>query len=286
VVVTSYTFKVLTGADGTLNWVQGSGKELFETRLVTRGTKSVVYLSSQAGCVQGCRMCHLTTTRQNSAHNARPETLSEQLSLAGSALRQRHTEGLVDEIHLNFMARGEPLANRTLVNNLGQTIESLERQAQEYAPGARIRTLISTTFPRSLRTGFTHNLGTARPHFYYSLYTADKVKHASWFPSAHDPAVALPWLHELQHHTGTVSRIHLPIIHCFNDTAWDWEALRDLVGFYLPAVEYNIVRYNPPDAQTREAPESVIADAARFLRARVVPRVGYDVFASCGMFVA
>jgi hypothetical protein len=57
----------------------------------------------------------------------------------------------------------------------------------------------------------------------------------------------------------------------------------------------NIVRYNPPDPACHgsEPPEDVIernADIFRsrlpYARVRVIPRVGFDVAASCGMFLA
>ena len=55
----------------------------------------------------------------------------------------------------------------------------------------------------------------------------------------------------------------------------------------------NIVRYNPHDPRRHgvEPPEDVIRRNAQIYRSRlpharvrVIPRVGYDVAASCGMF--
>jgi 23S rRNA (adenine2503-C2)-methyltransferase len=60
-------------------------------------------------------------------------------------------------------------------------------------------------------------------------------------------------------------------------------------------VHVNIVRYNPPDPRRHgvEPPEEVIQRNARiyqsrlpYARVRIIPRVGYDVHASCGMFFA
>jgi hypothetical protein len=57
----------------------------------------------------------------------------------------------------------------------------------------------------------------------------------------------------------------------------------------------NIVRYNPHDPRRHgvEPPEEVIQRNAGIFqsrlpnaRVRVIPRVGYDVQASCGMFMA
>jgi hypothetical protein len=58
-------------------------------------------------------------------------------------------------------------------------------------------------------------------------------------------------------------------------------------------VHINIVRYNPPsERQGTEPPEEIVQRNAAIYRERlpnsrvsVIPRVGYDVAASCGMFL-
>lgn len=57
---------------------------IFETRYVRREDEYfIIYLSSQSGCDQACKMCHLTATGQNKYENA---TLEEYLHQAKKSM--------------------------------------------------------------------------------------------------------------------------------------------------------------------------------------------------------
>ena len=74
----------------------------------------------------------------------------------------------------------------------------------------------------------------------------------------------------------------------------DVHAICDAIESRRLMVHVNIVRYNPydPGRHGTEPPEEVIQRNARIYesrlpnaRVRVIPRVGFDVAASCGMFL-
>ena len=61
---TAFT-KHQSGQDASVNWDRPADVGRLEARYVRRCPDYfVVYLSSQTGCSQGCRMCHLTATGQ------------------------------------------------------------------------------------------------------------------------------------------------------------------------------------------------------------------------------
>ena len=96
--------------DASVNWDRPADVGRLEARYVRRcADYFVVYLSSQTGCAQGCRMCHLTATGQT---RLRDVTFGEMLEQARTVLDHYRREAPpARTVHFNFMARGEPLAN-------------------------------------------------------------------------------------------------------------------------------------------------------------------------------
>ena len=65
--------------DASVNWDRPADVGRIEARYVRRSSDYVVvYLSSQTGCAQGCRMCHLTATGQTRLRDATIEEMLEQ----------------------------------------------------------------------------------------------------------------------------------------------------------------------------------------------------------------
>ena len=88
-------------------------------------------------------------------------------------------------------------------------------------------------------------------------------------------------------------KIHFAFIEGENDSEQDMINMAEAINKIDLKVNLNIVRYNPySDKYGRESDESVIhrnvsilVDLLKPAQYRVVPKVGFDVQASCGMFV-
>ena len=263
-----------------------------EARYVRRNSDYVVvYLSSQTGCNQGCRMCHLTATGQTQLRNV---THEEFLIQADAVLDYYHRETQpAQSVHFNFMARGEALANPVLLDHADDILGDLARRA--VALKLRPRYLLSTIMPRELGDRRLEDIFPVHhPEFYYSLYSLEERFRRRWMPKALPAEEALDRLVSYQRQTYKICKIHYAFIQGENDSEEDVHAVCDALEKRRLMVHINIVRYNPQDAHRHgvEPCEQVIehnADIFRnrlpYARVRVIPRVGFDVQASCGMFL-
>src|SRR3954469_24065815 len=88
--------------DDSVNWDRAVDVGRLETRYVRRCPDYfVVYLSSQTGCVQACRMCHLTASGQTRVRDA---TVAEMLDQADTVLdHYRRATPPARIVHFNFM---------------------------------------------------------------------------------------------------------------------------------------------------------------------------------------
>lgn len=118
--------------DDSINWVTKTDVGYLEARFVRRKSKLIAYVSSQTGCVQACRMCHLTSTGQTAHRNASAKEIVDQ---AKQALRYINTrERYAKSIHINFMARGEPLLNDQLLDNWNEISTELKNYVVSCLP--------------------------------------------------------------------------------------------------------------------------------------------------------
>ena len=112
------TYKTLQSTeDDSVNFVfSGNYPGYFEARYVRRSPKYfATYLSSQSGCNQGCRMCHLTATKQTKRTHADLESYLEQTNAVFDWYDNKcHKAELV---HFNFMARGEVFDNPIFIEH-------------------------------------------------------------------------------------------------------------------------------------------------------------------------
>ncbi|MEM9066144.1 MAG: radical SAM enzyme, Cfr family protein [Planctomycetota bacterium] len=262
----------------------------FESRYVRRSQeKVVVYLSSQSGCAMGCRMCHLTATKQTTLRNA---TVDELLGQASHVLDWYASHcPQAERVHFNFMARGEPLSNPLILGNAESLTRSLEGLGHQL--GLRAEVLISTIMPRGMRDRSLPELfGSARPRIYYSLYSIDPEFRKRWLPRTLDPQLALAKCAEYQREGGTV-RLHWAFIEGENDDAATIERIANAVHEAGLHPDINVVRYNPFGSEHgREPPAKIIEERVKQLsgylpsaQIKIIDRIGFDVQASCGMFV-
>lgn len=276
--------------DVSVNFVSDADVGRIEARYVRRTDDYfVVYLSSQTGCEQACRMCHLTATGQT---KLRDTTLEEMLQQADVVLRHYRGKTPAKQVHYNFMARGEPLVSNVLLERSGELFDGLWQRGREL--GLRSRFLVSTILPTALGDRALEDVfDRYHPELYYSLYSTNETFRRRWLPKAMPVDDALDRLAAYQRATYKIVKIHQAFIEGENDSEADVHAICDAVEARGLFAHVNIVRYNPPsERHGRESPETVLERNAKIFaerlsnaRVRVIPRVGFDVNASCGMFV-
>lgn len=286
-------FQVHTSCqDASVNWERRVDVGSIEARYVRRSADYiVVYLSSQTGCDQGCRMCHLTATGQTSLRNVTVDELFEQADAVLDYYRQHAAPA--PAVHYNFMARGEPMANPALLHHADEILSGLAQRAVQL--NLRPRYLVSTIMPKDLKERAIEDIFlTHHPEFYYSIYSVDDRFRRRWLPKALPANDALDRLASWQRATYKLCKIHYAFIEGENDSEADVHAICDAIVERRLMVHVNIVRYNPHDQRRhgREPAEDIVQRNAEIFRQRlvnsrvkVIPRVGYDVKASCGMFL-
>lgn len=266
---------------------------MIEARFVRRVEEYfIVYLSSQTGCEQACRMCWLTATGQNTARDV---TIEEYWQQAERVLKHYvETQPKAKMVHFNFMARGEPFANKIFLENADTILAGLKEMAE--AVGLKVKFLISTIFPKEMgdvQLNDIFNEPSLYPEIYYSIYSLNKRFRKRWLPKAIIGEAGLDRLKEWQEITGKVPKIHYAFINNENDSIGDVKKICDEINELELDVNWNIVRYNPPVGHySKETVEGQIHYLAGYIRSRlpqarvkVIPRVGTDVQASCGTFL-
>ncbi|MBX2799931.1 MAG: hypothetical protein KTR31_19785 [Myxococcales bacterium] len=274
-----------------MNWVRPAEPGQLEARYVRRNDDYVVvYLSSQTGCRQACRMCHLTATGQTATRDATAAELLEQASVVLE--HYQSATARASTVHYNFMARGEPLASQVLLEQADTVLGGLADRA--VALDLRPRYLVSTILPTALGQRPLEDVFVRyHPELYYSIYSMDPAFRRRWLPKALPAPEALDRLVAWQRHTYKIVKIHYAFIEGHNDDEASVHAVCDAIeerGLY---VHVNVVRYNPPSERHGTEPaEAVLQRNAqifrqrlRAARVRIIERVGFDVAASCGMFV-
>src|SRR4051812_41035388 len=178
-----------SGQDASVNWDRPADVGRLEARYVRRSADYfVVYLSSQTGCGQGCRMCHLTATGQTRHRDATPGEMVEQAATV--LVHYGRTGPLARDVHFNFMARGEPLANKALVADADGLLGELAGMA--VALGLRPRHLVSTIYPRALGDRPLEDVFVVHhPEVHYSVYSVSERFRRRWLPAAVPADVAL-----------------------------------------------------------------------------------------------
>jgi adenine C2-methylase RlmN of 23S rRNA A2503 and tRNA A37 len=260
---------------------------MVETRFVQRvPERFIVYISSMLGCDKACRFCHLTQTGQTNATCLSEDEMVEQ---ARTVLAEVGDAG-ASTVHFNFMARGEPMSNPSVNRNLFVRLAEL---ASSYGLASRIK--ISSILPMDTWTNDPRDLhadGCPPVDFYYSLYSTDADWRRRWIPKAMRPFDAMAWLRNFQKVTGQRVILHWALIDGENDSVEDARSAAALAKLFGVQADFNLVRYNPANGKSREASEERIQSFLKEMdggvhgRIRMIPRVGADVAASCGCFLA
>lgn len=252
----------------------------------------ICYLSSHTGCDRACRMCHLTATGQTMFSEIGRELF---LAQADQVLDHYHEElcagaPAAQRVNFNWMARGEPLANRALRDQWSTIHARLGDMASFHRLEPRYH--VSTIMPAGfeLERDMTWLCGDAVT-VYYSVYSTDESFRKRWLPKAMPVHYAMGALAWWQGFTGGEIVLHGPFIRGENDDArTTYDIIQAAQDAGLRLKRFNHVAYNPPNDKSAEADEEVIelrlAQYREYgIETRRVPRVGFDVKASCGMFV-
>lgn len=273
--------------DSSVNFIEQTDKGYFESRYVNRDNGYFIcYLSSYSGCNQGCKMCHLTATKQV---NMTPASLSEYSTQAEKVFRHAKELDITGKVHINFMARGEPLLNKHILS--GTVFEVLDNLCEEY--GLVPTYNISTIFPRQNENFYQRfeydYFGQHCPVIYYSYYSDKEKFRKKWLPRAIPAWLAFSSIRGYYSARKVKSKIHFALIKGENDSQEDFRRLACYVNSLNFSPQINIVRYNSPDDseesdKIEEFTDFILAntDASVY----TVPRVGFDIKASCGMFVS
>lgn len=274
--------------DQSVNFVENQLVGFLESRYVRKVEDYFIcYLSSQTGCNRGCKFCHLTATRQVAF---RDSDYQDFLNQAMQVFRHYRREAPAKYMHYNFMARGEALANKYLIDNADEILLALGELAVKEKLNPKFN--ISTIMPVTLRKPLTDVFKIVTPTIYYSLYSVRDDFRDKWMPAAMPVDRALDLLKDYQDMTKKVVKIHHAFIKGENDTPEDIRLIGEAIQQRELLCEFNLVRYNPFSTEQGEESDDVVIDwcinaLKQYFpgKVQIIPRVGFDVKASCGMFV-
>lgn len=268
--------------DQSVNFIEQHLVGFIESRYVRRVDNYFIgYLSSQTGCNRGCTFCHLTATGQSQFNDV---TIAEYMNQARRILEHYEQDVTAKVVHWNLMARGEPLANKHVLNRGTDLLTQLGNLSLDY--DLRPKFNISTIMPVTLKDRLVDVFPLVTPTIYYSMYSANNAWRKKWLPAAMPVDDAINQLREYQQVSKKIIKVHGAFISGENDSKHDIDeliaALDDL------HVEFNIVRYNPltPDQGVEsERLEEILFRLQQFMPAKIITRVGADIYASCGQFL-
>lgn len=282
--------------DMSVNFIKNYKKGKIEARYVRRcDDYFIVYLSSHSGCNLSCRFCHLTATGQTSFDSVDINTYMEQAKIV---LDYYSNKKPTKHVHFNFMSRGEPLENIYFKEGYGpELINNLYVLANGY--GLEGSSRISSIFPNTINKELDYYIGIENVIPYYSLYSIDNSFRKRWIPKSLPVKESISLLKEWQNKTGKHVVIHNAFIEGENSSEKNINDICDILIANKLICKMNIVRYNPFDNNKHgtEATEENLeklknifitrmsSEDLLYSNTRIVPRVGFDVKASCGMFV-
>jgi 23S rRNA (adenine2503-C2)-methyltransferase len=228
-------------------------------------------------------MCHLTATNQTQFKNC---DLTDFVSQFESILVHYKTAPVAKWVNLAWMARGEPLANPTVTETGTEMLYVLGSMARDRGLVSKFN--ISTIMPQTLRKSLVDMFPLIAPTIYYSIYCMDNDFRKKWLPASLPVHESLRLLKEYQDVSKKIIKFHGAFIQGENDHVDQVRHMVDHIWHMGIRAEFNIVRYNPLtedqglESSNLEAIQEVISE---YMPCKIIPRVGKEVYASCGQFV-
>ena len=273
--------------DSSVNFVEQQLEGFLESRYVRKcDERFIAYLSSQTGCNRSCKFCHLTVTGQTSFSDS---SHNDFLGQALQVFKHYRQQKPATYMHYSFMARGEPLCNKTIIDESTDLFSALGHLALDEGLPSKFN--VSTIIPVTLKKSLIEIFPLVTPMIYYSIYSVNEAWRKEWLPTAMPAKEALRMLKEYQQFSKKFIKIHCAFIKDENDSEEDLENMCKTILDTGLFCEFNLVRYNPASpAQGEESSEDRLKHISEYMhrrlggKAQIIPRVGFDVSASCGMF--
>jgi 23S rRNA (adenine2503-C2)-methyltransferase len=296
--------RIIKSIDGSVNYLIPYYKSMIECRYVRRASNYIsVYVSSHNGCKMDCKFCWLTEQKQTNFKHVKNDIFEFQVEkvLENVPIKDNIIGNENIRCNINFMARGEPLANKNIVNDYSNVYEKINNVVKNYNY-KETKMNISTIMPNTIKNHSLCNIFNNTPvNLYYSLYSVDDKFKNKWMSNAMNYNLALDKLKEYQNFTDNYSplTIHGTFIKGENDNDDDIKRMFDEIEKRnLKKIKFNIVKFNPHknSSYTESDPETLHNiykkmqtitnyNNPNYNTTRQIERVGYDAFASCGMFV-
>lgn len=287
--------KLISNEDKSVNFtkkIEDGG--FLEARFVQRVPEYfIAYLSSHSGCNKSCRFCHLTATKQTMMTSS---TFNDYLEQADQVLNYYKEKTDLDNktekiINFNFMSRGEPLANPVILYDSKKLFDNLHDKVREL--NLKPQFMLSSIIPEDFHLELSDIFSDPRATLYYSLYSTEEKFRKRWLPKAMNCFKALDKIAEFQLKTGREIALHWAFIEGNNDNIEQLHKTMISVKERGIKARFNLVRYNPYNERYGVEPSeieiqklfNIVQSYIPESNSRIVPRVGKDVKASCGMFI-
>lgn len=295
------TIKKIISKDGSINYILPFAKSFVECRYVRRSPEYVsVYVSSHNGCKMGCKFCWLTAQNQTKFNHVDLNLYNLQLDTVLKEIKDTNKENI--RINVNFMARGESLANKTVINNYSTLYNMLEKTACNTHGFGKIKMNLSTIMPNTIKNNELFDIfGNTPVNLYYFLYTTNDLFKKTLMPNAINCQLALDKLKKFQEQTENSDNnivFHWAFIECINDNEKDvMNIICEIKKRNFKRIKFNLVRFNPPIGSNLKEPSSEklnylfnilkenMNDSKLNKKSTIIDRVGTDAYISCGMFI-
>jgi 23S rRNA (adenine2503-C2)-methyltransferase len=239
-----------------------------------------------------CKMCYLTQNGNTSFDHVDIPNYTKQITTVLDFYQKNRIQ-TATRCNINFMARGEPLANKFVINHYPQLYDAMTETCAKY--NLTMKPNISSIFPDTIRDHKLIDVFKDKPaYLYYSMYSLNEDFRRKWLPRALPYEMVLSKLKDYQLQSGHLLTFHWSLIKGENDSLDEAKRMADLFNKWDFNAKFQIVRFNKhPKLNYEEADLDRINEVFQIINAGlgnheksyIVPRVGRDVYASCGTFV-